>query len=177
MKKLNVAVFIIIIFLLQFSVFGVFIRLERIPNLFIAFAVSLIIFFGFEKSLPWIIIAGLAMDSGSSWMIGSGTIILVVISWLLDKLKIIAELRSKRYLFAFLLAFLVILSSSIFDILVFAAVSFEKQSGVQGITIPEIRVNLDYLMKLAYAAIFGIAIYYLARRIKTEQYSGILVRK
>ena len=177
MRKWVLVIFIISIFILQFSIMGTFIKAGRIPNLFVAFAVSLIVLFGFEKSVPWIVLTGLVMDSGSAWLIGSGTLILILISWLLDKLKIIAELRSKRYLFVFLLALLIVLSSVIFDLLILFLVNFEKQLGIAGVNILEIKVNLDYLAKLFYSIFFGIAIYYFVRKIKMQPYRGILVRK
>jgi rod shape-determining protein MreD len=177
MKKWTVVVFIILIFVLQFSVLGAFIKAGRIPNLFVALAVSMVVLFGFEKSVPWILLAGLFMDSGSSWLIGSGTLVLVLISWLVDKLKIIAELRSKRYLFAFLLAFLIFISSVIFDFLIFLLVKFEKQLGANDTANLGIMANFDYLAKLIYSVFFGIAVYYFVRKFKTQRNSGILLRK
>ncbi len=103
MKKFYLFLFVLAVFFLQYSILGVFFRSGRIPNLFVALTVSLAILFGFEKSLGWTVFAGFFLDIGSSWLFGSGILALVVILWLIDKMKAIAEFRSKRYLFAVLL--------------------------------------------------------------------------
>ena len=103
MKKFHLFLIILTLFIFQYSILGVFFRSGRIPNLFVALVTSLAIIFGFEKSLKWIFFAGFLLDAGSAWLMGSGILALVVILWLIDKAKAIAEFRSKRYLFAFLL--------------------------------------------------------------------------
>lgn len=163
--------FIIIIFILYYSVLGVFLQNSIIPNLFVALTVSLAIIFGFEKSLTWIIFAGFLMDIGSAWPVGSGILALVIVLWLIDKMKAITEFRSKRYLFVFLLFFTSGISNVVFDILMELIVRIEKifllnVSAVYSFPIFE----KNYILKNSCTALSIIVVYFFARKIspKTE---------
>ncbi len=93
MKKFHLLLFILILFVFQYSILGIFFQNGRIPNLFVALVTSLAIIFGFEKSLKWVVFAGFLLDAGSAWLFGSGILALVIILWLIDKVKAIAEFR------------------------------------------------------------------------------------
>lgn len=150
---------------------------SRIPNLFVALVVSLILFFGFEASWGWIVFSGLLMDVGSNWFLGIGTLALVLISWLVNKLKVVAELRSKRYLFALLLSALIAFSSIIFDLLMHAFTILEKQIGIPGVIIFIFQINSDYAVKIFFSIIFGILMYLAARKMKLGRIQTILSKR
>lgn len=171
MKKFYLFIFVLILFFLQYSVLGVFLKLGRIPNLFVAFTVSLAILFGFEKSVGWVILAGLFMDAGSSWLLGSGTLILVAVLWIIEKIKIVAELRSKRYYFVMLFSILVFLSSFLFDVILNFEIRAENYffQNMPGFSGPE--MNFDYFFKYFYSVILGIGIYHFARKARTRSFS------
>ncbi|MDD5489779.1 MAG: rod shape-determining protein MreD [Candidatus Moranbacteria bacterium] len=166
MRKMYLFLFVLILFILQYSILGVFFRSGRIPNLFVALTVSLAIIFGFEKSLGWTVLAGFFLDVGSSWLIGSGILALVVILWLIDKMKAIAELRSKRYLFAVLLFFTAGISSVVFDALmgiIFKTEGFFSLSISASHSFPSL--GADYALKTVYTAASVIPVYFFARKI------------
>lgn len=177
MKKLTSFIFVIAIFLLQFSVLGVFLKFGQIPNLFVAFAVSLIVLFGFTRSLGWIIFSGFMLDIGSTWLIGSGMLVLIAVSWLVDELKIIAELRSRRYLFAILLSLLIAGASITFDFLLHFLIVFEKQIGISGLVDYNLLFNSDYAVKIIFSMVSGVIIYLLARKIKSGPVADILTKR
>src|SRR4030042_4323667 len=164
MKKFFLFLFILILFFLQYSILGVFFGLGRVPNLFVVFTVSLAVLFGFEKSVGWVILAGLLMDSGSSWLLGSGTLILVAVLWIIEKIKVVAELRSKRYYFVMLFSILVFLSSFLFDVMLRFMVKTENHffPNISDFTGPE--MNLDYFLKYSYSVVLGIGVYYFIRK-------------
>lgn len=177
MKKWTTLLFVIVLFVAQFSILGTLLKKGWSPNLFLAFAVCLVVLFGFEKAWAWIVFCGLMMDVGSTWPIGSGTLVIVTIAWLIDKLKVVAELRSKRYLFVILLSLFFAVSSLIFDIILQILSIFEKQLGLTGSTLPEINLNSAYIAKIILSVIFGMAIYFFARKIKLAESMNILIRR
>ncbi|HBB36382.1 MAG: hypothetical protein A2374_00175 [Candidatus Moranbacteria bacterium RIFOXYB1_FULL_44_23] len=174
MKKLNLFLFILILFIFQYSVLGVFFHIGRIPNLFVALVVSLAIIFGFEKSLGWTIFAGFLLDVGSTWLVGSGILTLVVILWLIDKMKAITEFRSKRYLFAVLLFLTAGVSGIAFDILIEIIFRIEKLFSPDVASLRHFSViGKAYVLKTAYTAFSVIPVYFFAR--KFPKRSGIFL--
>jgi rod shape-determining protein MreD len=176
MKKFYLFLFILAVFFLQFSVLGAFFKSGRIPNLFVALTVSLAIIFGFEKSLGWVVFAGFLLDAGSSWLIGSGILALVIILWLIDKMKAIAEFRSKRYLFAVLLFLTAGVSSVVFDILMKLVFGAERFFFLN-ISAPHYftAFGADYILKTFWTALSIIPVYFFARKIPERP--GILLAK
>ncbi|OGI27653.1 MAG: hypothetical protein A2359_03020 [Candidatus Moranbacteria bacterium RIFOXYB1_FULL_43_19] len=177
MKNFNLFLLILVLFIFQFSILGVFFQSGRIPNLFVALVVSLAIIFGFEKSLPWVVFAGFLSDAGSTWLFGSGILALVIILWLIDKVKAIAEFRSKRYLFAFLLFLTTGVSSVAFDISIELILKAEKlfSLGVSSASL-NLSFGTDYTLKTAYTALSVIAVYFFVRKIPKRS-NIILARK
>jgi len=168
---------ILIVFILQYSVLGVFFQSARIPNLFVALVASLAIIFGFKKSVSWTILAGFLMDIGAPWLFGSGMLILVLILWLVDRLKIVTELRSKRYLFIVLFALIVFVSSFAFDFFLKFELGAERYI-LQGISnLPGPAVSPDYFFKLIYSAILGMGIYHFLRKARIRSHSSLAVRR
>lgn len=169
MKKFHLFVFILILFILQYSVLGVFFQSGRIPNLFVALVASLAIIFGFERSVGWVIFAGLLLDVGSFWFVGSGALALVVILWLIDRMKVITEFRSKRYLFVLLLFLTAWVSSAAFDILVKFILGVEDFF-YSGFFVPSyfLIFGKDYFLKTTYTALSVIAVYFFARKMSRE---------
>lgn len=166
MKKFYLFLIILALFFLQYSVLGVFFQSGRIPNLFVALTVSLAIIFGFEKSLGWAVFAGFLLDAGSAWLIGSGILSLVIILWLMDKVKAIAEFRSKRYLFAALLLLAAGVSSVAFDIfleLIFRTERLFFFSSSASHYLPTF--GADYILKTAWTALSAIPVYFFVRKI------------
>ncbi len=174
MKKFYLFLLILIIFFFQFSILGVFFEGGRSPNLFVALTAGLVLFFGFERSLIWTALAGLLLDIGSSWPIGLGALGLVIVLWLIDKIKDIAEFRSKRYLFAFFLFLTAGTASVFFDFFLNYFFRIEK------IFFPNVSVQLffpsfgkDYVLKTIYTAASAIVVYFFVRKIprKSETFS------
>lgn len=175
MKKFYLFLFILILFILQYSILGVFFQNNRIPNLFVALVTSLAIIFGFEKSLGWIIFSGFLLDIGSPWLVGSGILALVIILWLIDKAKAIAEFRSKRYLFALLLFLTAGVSSVAFDILMELILKAERLFSLSVSASHYFPVfEKDYILKTVYTALSVIAVYFFVRKIpqKTDFFSA-----
>jgi len=165
MKKYHLFLFVSTLFFFQYSILGIFFQNGRIPNLFVALAVSLAVIFGLEKSLVWIIFSGFLMDIGSFWLIGTGIMALLIILWLIDKVKAIAEFRSKRYLFVFLLFLTAGLSSIAFDILIRIILKAER------IFLSDINFSecyplfgTDNVLKAVYTSLSALAVYFFARK-------------
>lgn len=166
MKKFNLSLLILALFIFQYSILGVFFQSGRIPNLFVALVVGLAIIFGFEKSLKWVIFAGFLLDAGSAWLFGSGILALVIVLWLIDKTKAIAEFRSKRYLFAFLLFLTAGISSVTFDILMELIIKAERLFSLSTSSASSnFSFEMDYALKTAYAASSVILVYFFVRKI------------
>ena len=166
MKNFYLFLLILVLFLFQYSALGVFLKSEQIPNLFVALTVSLAVILGFEKSLGWVILSGFWLDAGSFWIIGSGSLALVIILWLIDKIKAIAEFRSKKHWFAILLFLTAGLSSILFDGLLEIIFKTEK------IFFADINpVHLfsssgtDYVLKTIGTALSVILLYFWVRQI------------
>lgn len=176
MKKFYLFLFILALFFLQYSILGVFFKSGRIPNLFVALIVSLALIFGFEKSLGWVIFAGFLLDVGSSWLVGSGILALVIILWLIDKMKAIAEFRSKRYLFAVFLLLTAGVSSAAFDIFLELIFRTEKLFSLSVSASHFFTAfGADYFLKTAWTALSVIPVYFFARRIPERP--GIFLAK
>jgi len=171
MKKFYLFILILIIFVLQYSVLGVFFQSARIPNLFVALAASLAIIFGFEKSVGWTIFAGLLMDIGAPWPVGSGVLILVLILWLVDRLKVVAELRSKRYFFISLFALIVFVASFAFDLFLKFELGAERYILESAPSLSSPVASPDYFFKLVYSAILGMGIYHFSRKARIRPHS------
>lgn len=177
MKKFYLFILILILFILQYSVLGVFLQSTRIPNLFVALAASLAIIFGFEKSIGWTVLAGFLMDIGAPWPVGSGILILVLILWLVDRLKVVAELRSRRYFFISLFALIVFVSAFAFDLLLKFELGAERYILENAPAFSGPVANLDYFFKLAYSVILGMGIYHFCRKARSRSHSLPAVRR
>lgn len=177
MKKFYLFIFIGLLFLIQYSVLGVFLPSARIPNLFVALAVSLIIIFGFERSVSWVAFAGLFMDMGASWFLGSGALVLILISWLVDRLKVVAELRLKKHLFVLLFGLIIFVSSLAFDIFLRFELEAQRYIFSSVPSLPSVRANLDYLIKLVYSVILGGGVYYFIRQMEILSRPPVAVRR
>jgi rod shape-determining protein MreD len=176
MKKWTITFFLVIIFIVQFSTLSVFLKTKWVPNLFLLFAISLIILFGFDESWEWIVVCGLLMDAGANWLWGTGTLVMIVIAWLVNELKIIAEFRSRRYIFLVILSLLFVVSSLAFDFSIHFLTALEKQMGISKNFSFDFYADTDYLAKLIFSIICGLAIYSFSRKIKDKRNSGIFVR-
>lgn len=156
---------VLLVFVVQFSVLGIFIDPGRIPNIFVVFMAGFVIFYGFEKSLGTAVLAGLLMDVAGNLVVGSGTLALLLVIWILNRIKLVAELRSKRYFFALLFSLLVAGASILFDFflkLTTQAANYIFNSGVS----PYIyKFDADYAWRLLYAIILSWPVYLFIRKI------------
>jgi len=177
MKKILPVIFVLFLFVIQLAVLDVFFAPGRIPNLFVAFAIGLVILFGFWRSIGWIISAGFLMDAGASWPIGTGLLIIVVVSWLVEKLKIFADLRAKRYLFVTYLAILIFFSSLLFDFLIQFLLKFEHQIGWNKFSSFILQMSADYWLKLFWASATGLGIYAVIRKMRFQPISELFSGK
>lgn len=177
MSKAFAALFIVIIFLLQFSVLGSFVDAGRIPNLFVAFAAAAAVIFGFNKSAGAIIFAGIMMDTGGPLMVGSGALALTLLIWSIDKAKLVAELRLRRYIFALFFSLIVALSLILFDLLYEGLARAQYYLFSAGGPIQIRQFSADYAWKILLTSVSAMPIYFFLRRFGKLPESGMIVRR
>lgn len=166
MRNLFIAIFCAAIVLLHISASGIFFKSERIPNITLALVIGLVFILGFEKSLVWIVIAGLLLDAVSGRIFGISALILALIGWAISALSTAVNFRSRRLLFLPVLFLLSAGLAFVFDIsegMIIRASGawFNAQGGVSGINY----FSGDYVLKISYTAFFAFIMYYLAARL------------
>jgi rod shape-determining protein MreD len=166
MRNFFLAIFCGAVVLLQVSSAGVFFGSERIPNLVLVLTVSLTLMLGFEKSLAWIIFAGLLVDSYSGWALGINAIIFVLIAWAISGLQLVANIRSRRLLFLPALFFLSAGFAVVYDLL--AGIASRAASlwlGANDLGFGAYYFSWSYALKIIFTAFSVYAVYYFAVKI------------
>jgi rod shape-determining protein MreD len=166
MRNFFLVLFCVVIVLLQASSAGVFFGFERIPNLVLALAISLVLIMGFEKSLVWIILIGVLADAYSGWAIGINAIILVLIAWAISGIMLVANIKSRRLLFFPALFFLTAGFVIVYDLLAGAAGrAANLWLGANNSGFGTYYFSWSYVLKIVFTALFVYAIYYFVEKI------------
>ena len=166
MRNLFIAIFCVAVVLLHISAAGLFFKPERIPNITLALVISLVFILGFERSIIWIVLAGLLLDAISGHIFGISALLLVLVGWMISALSTAVDFKSRRLLFLPVLFFLSASLTFFFDILdgIFIRVSgawFNFYGMVSSINY----FSWDYVLKITFTALFVFIIYYLTKRL------------
>lgn len=166
MRNFFLALFCVVIVLLQVSSAGIFFGFERIPNLVLALAVSLVLIMGFEKSLVWIILAGILVDAYSGWAIGINAVILVLIAWATSGFQSVADIKSRRLLFFPAIFFLTAGLAVTYDLLArLAGRAATLWLGANNLGFGAYYFSWNYALKVIFTAFSVYAVYYFAKKI------------
>jgi cell shape-determining protein MreD len=178
MKNFNLFILVSIVVLIQLSALGSFLSPARMPNLALALVISLVIFQGFERYLGWVIFSGFLLDAGTGWPMGSTPLLLVLIALGIDKLNSVANIRSGQSLFLLSLAVILVLSLFIFDWASIGLSSIEKHFlNNSQLTYSPVKIDFDYLMKSAYTVLSGFLIYFILKKLQTNDFPKIFQQK
>jgi len=166
MRNLFIAIFCAVVVILHISAAGVFFKAERVPNITLAFVISLVFILGLERSLVWIVLAGLLLDAVSGHIFGTSALLLVLMGWIISALSTAVDFKSRRMLFLPVLFFLSASLAFLFDILdrIFIRVSGVWFNSL-GIVASINYFSWDYFLKIVFTALFVFVIYYLTKRL------------
>jgi len=166
MRNLFIAVFCAAVVLLHISAAGIFFKAERIPNITLALVISLVFILGFEKSLVWIIFAGLLLDAVSGHIFGTSALLLALMGGMISALLTAVDFKSRRLLFLPALFLLSAILTFLFDILEGVVI---RVSGawlnVRGLVSGINYFSSDYIFKIVFTALSVFFIYYLTKRL------------
>lgn len=178
MKNFNLFILCFVLVLIQISVLGSFASSARVPNLVLALAVSLVVYRGLDKYLGWIILSGFLLGTGASWPLGSDTLLLVLIAFGIDKLNVFSDIKSRRLLFYPSLALIFAASLFLFDWASFGLLNVEKYilKNNQVLFLPHF-FSVDYFFKIIFTILGGFAIYFLIRRMETNDFPKVFQQK
>jgi rod shape-determining protein MreD len=164
MKNLFLFVFCTIVVFFQLSAFGSFFSPERIPDLALALVITLVIAMGFEKSVLWLVFTGLLIDAGSGTIFGTATLAYVLIGWAISHLAAVADIRSRKILFAASLGAITVFSEISKDLFFWAGFHLKDYYLHQSFAVHINFFSLGYLMKMIYTVLAVYFIYYVFRR-------------
>ncbi len=164
MKNSTLAIFCFVLVLVQLSVLDVFFGPARTPNLILATVVYLAMFGGFERYLGWIVLCGFLLDLGSSRLLGSNPLLLILAAFSVDRLNAISDIKSRPSRFFPSFALIMAVSLFIFGWASYGLANLEKNiGGGDGRIVPP-SLDLDYLWKNIFTILGGFAIYFFARK-------------
>jgi len=164
MKNFFLFVFCTIVVFFQLSIEGVFFSLERIPDLALALVITLVISMGFEKSAPWLVLAGLLIDAGSGTIFGTGALAYIFIGWAISYLAAVADIRSRKILFAASLGAITVFSEITKDLFFWVSFRLKDYYLHQSFAVHANFFSLDYFLKIVYTVLAVYLIYYVFRR-------------
>lgn len=164
MKNLVLFIFCVVAVFLQLSVEGSFFSSGRIPDLALALVITLVISMGFEKSAPWLVFAGLLIDAGSGTIFGSAALAYVSIGWAISHLSAVADIRSRKILFAASLGAITVFSEITKDLFLWASFRLKDYYLHQSFGMHANFFSLDYFFKIIYTVLAVYLIYYVFRR-------------
>jgi rod shape-determining protein MreD len=164
MKNFFLFVSCTIVVFFQLSVEGSFFSPGRIPDLALALVITLVISMGFEKSAPWLVFAGLLIDAGSGTIFGSAALAYVFIGWAISHLAAVADIRSRKILFAASLGAITVFSEIAKDLLLWASFRLKDYYLHQSFGIHLNFFSPDYFLKIVYTVLAVYFIYYVFRR-------------
>jgi rod shape-determining protein MreD len=164
MKNFFIFIFCTIAVLFQLSVEGSFFSPERIPDLALALVTTLVISMGFEKSAPWLVFTGLLVDAGSGTIFGTAALAYVFIGWAISHLAAVADIRSRKILFAASLGAITAFSEIAKDLFFWASFHVKDYYLHQSFAVHTNFFSLDYLLKMIYTVLAAYFIYFVFRR-------------
>lgn len=165
MKNFIIFIFCIIVVFFQLSVEGIFFSNYRIPDLALAFVVTLVLAVGFKKSFKWILLTGLLIDAGSSAVFGTAALAFFVIGWAISRFAAHADMRSRKIFFLASFAVIVAISEIVKDFFMLASLKIKADFFHETFGAPLHIFSLDYFLKIFYTILAAYAVYYIFRRV------------
>lgn len=165
MKNFFLFIFCIIAVFLQLSVEGSFFSPERIPDLALALVITLVVSMGFEKSALWLVLAGILIDAGSGTIFATATLAYILIGWAISHLSAVADIRSRKILFAVSLGAITVFSEIAKDLFFWASFRIKDYYLRQSYTVHANFFSLNYFLKIVYTVLAVYLIYYAFRRL------------
>ncbi|MCX6763091.1 MAG: rod shape-determining protein MreD [Candidatus Moranbacteria bacterium] len=150
--------------LVQLSIEGSFFSSGRIPDLALALVITLVLSMGFEKSVGWLVFMGLLIDAGSGTIFGTAALTYVFVGWAISHLASVADIRSRKILFAASLGTITVFSEIAKDLFFWASFRFKDYYLHQPFGIHANFFSLDYFFKMLYTVLAVYLIYYVFRR-------------
>lgn len=165
MKNFILFIFCFLVVVAQLSVEGVFFSASRIPDLALAFAITLVLAQGFRKSFKWILLAGFLIDAGSNAMFGTSALAFFVIGWTISRFAVVADIRSRKIYFLAIFAVIVAVSEVFKDLVLLASLKIKANYFYESFAVPLHFFSLDYFLKILYTIFAAYIIYYIFRRV------------
>ena len=165
MKNFILFIFCIVAVLIQLSVEGVFFTGSRMPDLTLAFVITLVLALGFRKSFKWILLTGLLVDAGSGAIFGTAALAFFVIGWAVSRFAAHADIRSRKIFFLASFAVIIAFSEMAKDFFVLASLKIRANFSHESYGAPLHIFSLDYFLKILYTILAAYIIYYIFRRV------------
>lgn len=165
MKNLIIFLFGIVTVFFQLSVEGIFFSNYRIPDLTLAFVITLVLAMGFKKSFKWILLTGLLVDAGSSAVFGTAALAFFLIGWMISRFAAHADMRSRKIFFLASFAVIVAISEVVKDFFILASLKIKADFFHEIFNAPFHIFSLDYFLKIFYTIFSAYAVYYIFRRV------------
>lgn len=166
MKNLILLSFCAVVVLLQLSAEGVVFSGQRIPDLALALAITLVVTMGFEKSIGWIVLIGLLIDAGSNPVFGTTALAYLLTGWGISCLVTVADIRSRKILFLLSLAAFTVFSEVAKDFLVLGSLKIKAHYFKEAFSVSGNFFSLDYALKILYTILAMYFVYYIFKRIR-----------
>lgn len=164
MKNFILFIFCTTAVFFQLSIEGSFFSPGRIPDLALALVITLVLSMGFEKSVGWLVFTGLLIDAGSGTIFGTAALAYVFIGWAISHLAAVANIRSRKILFAASLGAITVFSEIAKDLFFWASFRFKEYYLHQSFGMQVNFFSLDYFSKIIYTVLAVYSIYYVFRR-------------
>ena len=165
MKNFILFIFCVAVVFVQLSVEGVFFTGRRIPDLALAFVITLVLAMGFKKSFKWILLTGLLIDVGSSAVFGTAALAFFVIGWAISRFAAHADMRSRKIFFLASFAVIVAISEIVKDFFILASLKIKADFFHETFNASFHIFSLDYFLKIFYTILAAYVIYYIFRRV------------
>jgi cell shape-determining protein MreD len=165
MKNITVFLFCVIVVFFQLSIAGVFFSRGRIPDLALALVIVLVLTMSFKESFWWILLVGACFDLGTNVIFGTAMLAFFLIAWIVSVIAKIADLRSRKFFFAVLMAALVSLAEIAKDFLMLASLKIRTNYSHESAGVSLNLFGIVYVFKLIYTIFAAYAIYYIFRRV------------
>lgn len=160
MKNFILFIFCTTAVFFQLSIEGSFFSPGRIPDLALALVITLVLSMGFEKSVGWLVFAGLLIDAGSGTIFGTAALTYVFIGWAISHLAAVADIRFRKILFAMSLGAITVFSEIAKDLFFWASFRFKDYYLHQSFGVHVNFFSPDYFFKMLYTVLTVYLIYY-----------------
>ncbi len=143
---------------------GVFFSEKRIPDLALAFAITLVLTLGFGKSFWLILLVGILMDASSNTVFGTTALAYFFLGWTISILANIADIRSRKIFFLITFALIVFISEIAKDFFFLFSLKIKADYFQEFFEAPLHIFSTDYFFKVLYTVFAAFAIYYVFRK-------------